>query len=388
MRAVAMFPKEKQIRVIERPSPALEADDHVKLRMLDVGVCGTDHEIAHFEYGVPPAGEQYLVMGHESLGEVVEIGSGVTGISPGDLIVTTVRRPCGRPECRPCEHDRPDFCLTGAYTERGIKGRHGFMTDEVVDHAKNMHVVPRSLADIAVLTEPLTIAEKAFVELGSILNRMPWIDPELLSGKDPERVEKRGLNAVVLGAGPVGLLAALACLVRGLDTWVYSRESAKSSRAAWVESVGAHYIESGTLPVGQLGKQVGNVDAIIEATGSAGLTFAALPAIGKNGIMVLTGVPGRKSEVTIDAERVMRNLVLENQLLYGTVNAGPPSFDHSIRDLGRFEARWPKQVRALITGRTGPETINDVLAGGKDAIKAVIKFGAPSAAAAQGASRG
>jgi threonine dehydrogenase-like Zn-dependent dehydrogenase len=154
-----------------------------------------------------------------------------------------------------------------------------------------------------------------------------------------------------------------------------------------VESVGAHYIESATLPVGQLGKQVGNVDLILEATGSASVTFAALPAIGINGVMVLTGVPGRKADVTVDAERVMRDLVLENQLLYGTVNAGPPSFDHSIRDLGRFDARWPKQVRALITGRFAPEKINDVLAGGKDDIKSVIKFNEPSAAA-KGVSRG
>ena len=116
-------------------------------------------------------------MGHESLGEVVEVGSEVSGIKPGDLVVTTVRRSCGQPECRPCQHNRPDFCLTGAYTERGIKGRHGFMTDEVIDEAKNMHVVPREIADIAVLTEPLTIAEKALNELDSILVRMPWINP-------------------------------------------------------------------------------------------------------------------------------------------------------------------------------------------------------------------
>jgi len=376
MRAVAMFPKERQIRVVDRPSPKLEGDDQVRLRMLDVGVCGTDHEIAHFEYGTPPAGEPYLVIGHESLGQVVEVGKAVSGIKPGDLVVTTVRRPCGQPECRPCKHDRPDFCRTGAYTERGIKGRHGFMTDEVVDLAKNMHVVPRALADIAVLTEPLTITEKALNELDSILTRMPWVNPK--------KEESRGLNAVVLGAGPVGLLGALALLVRGFDTWVYSRESATSSRAAWVESVGARYLESGKLPVGQLGKQVGNVDMILEATGSASLSFAALPSIGQNGVMVYTGVPGGTVDVTIDAQRIMRDLVLENQLLYGTVNAGPGAFDHAIRDLAKFDARWPKQTRALITGRFPPETIGDVLSGGKDTIKAVIKFGAPSIASQGG----
>jgi threonine dehydrogenase-like Zn-dependent dehydrogenase len=364
-----MFPAEKKIRVVERPSPKIERDDQVRLRMLDVGVCGTDHEIARFEYGTPPAGEPYLVMGHESLGEVVEVGGAVSEIQKGDLVVTTVRRPCGRPECRPCKHDRPDFCLTGAYTERGIKGLHGFMTDEVVDREKNMHVVPPEIADIAVLTEPLTIAEKGLRELDSILVRMPWIDPKI--------EEKRGLNAVVLGAGPVGLLGALALLVRGFDTWVYSLESASSPRAKWVESLGARYLEAKSLAIGDLGKRMQNVDLIFEATGSANVAFAALPAIGKNGVLIFTGVPGRKSDVTIDAERVMRNLVLGNQLIYGTVNAGPPSFEHAIRDLGRFKARWPQQVSSLITGHFPPETIGDVLADGKDAIKSVIRFNPP-----------
>ena len=165
MRAIAMFPTEKKIRLVDRPSPQLEGDQQARVRILEVGVCGTDHEIARFEYGAPPTGEEYLVMGHESLGEVVEVGSAVSNLKPGDLVVTTVRRPCGNPECRPCHHNRPDFCVTGAYTERGIMRRHGFMTDEVVDLADNMHLVPREIADIAVLTEPLTIAEKALIEL-------------------------------------------------------------------------------------------------------------------------------------------------------------------------------------------------------------------------------
>jgi glucose 1-dehydrogenase len=373
MRAVAMFPAEKKIRLVDHPAPVLERPDEVRLRMLEVGVCGTDHEIARFEYGTPPAGAPYLVMGHESLAEVAEVGSAVSSLKPGDLVVTTVRRTCGRPECRPCQHDRPDYCVTGAYTERGIKGRHGFMTEEVVDLAKNMHIVPQGVADIAVLTEPLTIAEKALDELEPVLTRMPWIDPK--------KEEKRGLNAVVLGAGPVGLLGALALAVRGFDTWVYSRESAQSARANWVESIGARYIESATLPVAQLGKRVGNVDLILEATGAAGLAFAAMPAIGMNGIMIYTGVPGGKREVTLDAERIMRDMVLDNQLLYGTVNAGPLAFEHAIADLAKFAVRWPKEVRALITGHFPPENIGDVLSDGKDSIKSVIQFSTPSAAA-------
>jgi glucose 1-dehydrogenase len=377
MRAIAMFPTDKKIRLVDRPSPRLEGDDQARVRMLEVGVCGTDHEIARFEYGAPPPGEPYLVIGHESLAEVVEVGSAVSNLKPGDLVVTTVRRPCGRPECRPCQHNRPDFCVTGAYTERGIMRRHGFMTDEVIDLATNMHVVPRAIADIAVLTEPLTIAEKALIELESVLVRMPWVNPA--------KEEKRGLNAVVLGAGPVGLLGALALLVRGFDTWIYSRESASSPRAAWVDRIGARYLEAGRLPVGNLGKQVGNVDLIYEATGSAALAFAALPAIGKNGVFIFTGVPGHKTPVTLDAEPIMRNLVLGNQLLYGTVNAGPPAFEASIRDLGRFDARWPGPVRELITGHFAPEQITDVLSPDHGGIKNVIRFGTPTGAAAAAA---
>jgi glucose 1-dehydrogenase len=375
MRAIAMFPTEKKIRLVDRPSPKLEGNDQARVRMLEVGVCGTDHEIARFEYGMPPTGEPYLVMGHESLGEVVEVGSAVSSLKPGDLVVTTVRRPCGKPECRPCQHNRPDFCRTGAYTERGIMRRHGFMTDEVVDLAENMHLVPREIADIAVLTEPLTIAEKALIELDSVVGRMPWVNPA--------KEAKMGLNAVVLGAGPVGLLGALALQVRGFDTWIYSRESASSPRAAWVESIGGRYIESGKLPVGDLGKEVGNVDLIYEATGSATLAFAALPAIGKNGIFIFTGVPGHKAPITLDAEPIMRALVLENQLLYGTVNAGPPAFEASIRDLGKFNARWPGPVRELITGHFAPEQITDILSPGHGGIKNVIRFGLPIGATAE-----
>ena len=263
--------------------------------------------------------------------------------------------------------------MTGAYTERGIMRRHGFMTDEVVDLASNMHLVPPEIADIAVLTEPLTIAEKALIELDSVLVRMPWINPA--------KAEKRGMNAVVLGAGPVGLLGALALLVRGFDTWIYSRESASSPRADWVDRIGARYIESGKLPVGDLGKQVGNVDLIYEATGSAALAFAALPAIGKNGVFIFTGVPGHKTPVTLAGEGIMRNLVLGNQLLYGTVNAGPPSFDQAIADLVRFDARWPGPVRELITGHFAPEQITDVLSPDHGGIKNVIRFGTPIGAA-------
>src|ERR1041384_5545721 len=151
MRAVAVFHNDKSVRVIEDHSePKLERDTEVLLRMIDIGVCGTDREICRFDYGTPPSDSKYLVIGHESLGEVVRTGSAATRLKPGDLVVTMVRRPCEHLTCRSCRSGRQAFCFTGDFTERGIKGRHGFMAQFVVDDERYMNPVPRVLCDVAV----------------------------------------------------------------------------------------------------------------------------------------------------------------------------------------------------------------------------------------------
>ena len=175
MKAVAVFPNTREVKFIEHEAPHITEPDHVKVRVLEVGICGTDKEICSFEYGTPPEGSDYLVIGHEALGEVIEVGPAVNKVKVGDLVVPTVRRPCSHPECNPCRAGYPDFCTTGDYTERGIKGVHGFMTEEVVDHERYLHVVPPELRDVAVLTEPLTIAEKAGNQVRHILDRLPGL---------------------------------------------------------------------------------------------------------------------------------------------------------------------------------------------------------------------
>ena len=372
MRAVAVFPKERQARLVDHPAPHLEHDTDARLRVLDVGVCGTDREIARFEYGTPPPGAPYLVIGHESLAEVVEVGRGTTRVHPGDLVVTTVRRPCDRPDCPACRCGRPDFCVTGGFTERGIKGRHGFMADEVVDDERNMHVVPRGLRDVAVLVEPLTIAEKGLLEVGEVQKRLPWLQA---SGTDAVVAGR----AVVLGAGPVGLLGLLALRRRGFDTWVYSRESATSLNAKLVARLGGHYLIASETPIESIPALVGNVDLIYEATGAASISFAALSALGTNGVFIFTGVPGRKGPITLDADRVMRDLVLRNQIVYGTVNAGPDAFRAAVDDLTAFNGRWPDVVAALITSHSSPDDFPQALAGAPGGIKQVIRFAEPTA---------
>ena len=374
MKAVAVFPEQKSVKVVsDHPEPKLERATDVMLQMLEVGVCGTDREIARFDYGTPPSGSPYLVLGHESLGRVLEVGSGVARIKKGDLVVTMVRRPCGHPDCPACAIGRPDFCLTGDFTERGISGRHGFMTERVVDDEAYMIVLAPTLDKVGVLLEPLTIAEKALIEVGDIEDRLPWLRPDVRAKAGD--VAKR---AVVLGAGPVGLLGALALLVRGYQTWVYSREGADSSNAKWVASVGARYVSSADVAIAGLPDVVGNVDLIYEATGSATVAFEALQSLGTNGVFIFTGVPGRKGKTELDAELIMRNLVLKNQLVYGTVNAGRDAFEKAAADLAEFQRRWPTALAALITGRFRPEDCQELLVGPSSGIKRVITF-APAA---------
>ena len=369
MRAVSVFPNEHQIVLLDsHPEPSLDRDTDVLLRMLDVGVCGTDREISRFDYGTPPDGSPYLVIGHESLAEVVRTGTGVKRLHSGDLVVTMVRRPCSQATCRSCRAGRQDFCFSGDFTERGIKGRHGFMTEYVVDDERYMHVVSPALREIGVLVEPLTIAEKALIQVWDIQERLPWTVPGTPAG------DGHGQKAVVLGAGPVGLLGALALLSRGFDTTVYSREDAGGVTANWVESVGARYVSSQGATFDQLAARVGNIDLVYEATGASALSFEALRTLGVNGVFCFTGVPGRKAPISIDADALMRNMVLKNQLVFGTVNAGPDAFEAAISDLSRFLGQWPRQVRSLITGRFHPEDAIGLLTGPARGIKNVVSF--------------
>lgn len=368
MNAVAVFPKSREVKVIDIAEPAISAPNEVKLRVVEVGVCGTDKEICHFDYGTPPVGSDYLVLGHESLGEVVEIGSEVKTLHPGDLVVTMVRRPCDHPGCFACRAGRPDFCFTGDFKERGIKEYHGFMTGHVVDDDKFMVPVPSDLRDIAVLTEPLTIAEKAVAEVFKIQERLPW-------GPVSDASDSYVHRAVVLGAGPVGLLGAMRLILAGFQTTVYSRDPKPNPSSDLVEKIGGTYFSAATDSLEQMAAKVGNVDLVYEATGASGLAFEMLKFVGTNGVFVFTGVPGRKAPIEVDTDFIMRNFVLKNQVILGSVNAGRAAYESAIANLAQFKQRWPNEVRSLITGRYAMEKAHELLFGQPGGIKNVIAIG-------------
>jgi len=367
MQAIAVTPGKKSVGIIDQTEPRISSPTDVKLRMIEAGVCGTDKEICAFEYGTPPNGSDQLVIGHESLGEVVEVGPKVTRVKVGDLVVPMVRRPCPHDYCIACRSSRQDFCFTGDFTERGIKGRHGFMAQYVVDDEQYMNPVPTALRDVAVLVEPLTIAEKGLAQVWQVQQRLPWGCPGT-QGKAASHCHR----ALVLGAGPVGLLGAMALVNSDFETYVYSRETAPNPKSILVESIGAHYISSAELTPEMLPKRIGNIDLVYEATGASNLSFEMMKYLGTNGIFVFTGVPGRKGPIEVDTDLMMRNLVLKNQVVIGTVNAGRDSFENSIRDVGTFTKRWPEAVKSLITGRYPMEAYSDLLLGRSGGIKNVI----------------
>jgi threonine dehydrogenase-like Zn-dependent dehydrogenase len=360
VKAIAVFPYEKRVELIDHPAPELTSSTSVKLRMLEVGICGTDKEIVAFDYGTPPDGSPYLILGHESLGEVIETGPDVTTIKPGDLAVPTVRRPCAIETCTACRMDRQDFCYTGAFTERGIKQRHGFLCEFVVEEEHYIHPVPAPLRDVAVLVEPLTIAEKGISQLWQIQQRLPWAR----SGK--------GLRAVVLGGGPVGLLGAMKLVLEGFETFVYSRTPAVADIDKIVTGFGAKFVHAETATVADLAAMVGHVDVVYEAVGASGLAFDMLQYLGNNGVFIFTGVPGRKGPISVDADAMMRSHVLKNHIIFGTVNASAQSFADAIDDLARFTERWPIQVRSLITNRIPIERALEPLSGKVGGIKNVL----------------
>lgn len=367
MRAVVTLPSAGRLELREVAEPGPGRPHELLLRVLDVGVCGTDREIAALEYGTPPPGDEHLVLGHECLAEVVSVGSAVSRFSPGDLVVPMVRRPCDVPSCDPCRGGRADYCRTGDYTERGIKERHGFMTEQVVEQEQWLHAVPASLREVGVLTEPLTIAVKALAQVRAAESRLPPRDGVPL-GHDR--------RAVVLGAGPVGLLGAMALMEEGYETIVYSRSPAPNDKADLAEKLGASYVSSKEVDVDGLVERAGGpFDVVYEAAGVASVAFDVLRGLGPNGVYVFTGVARPEPPPQVDVAALNRQIVLGNQAVLGTVNAGAADYAGAIRSLEAFTARWGSTVAEVVTGRHPVERYDELLTGPSRGIKDVLRVG-------------
>lgn len=360
MKAVAVFPQARQVKLIERAEPRITEPSQVRIRMLEVGVCGTDKELCAFVHGTPPAGSDHFILGHESLGEVSDIGSAVPDLQRGDLVVCSVRLPCAAATCSPCRSGHFDFCASGAYLEFGIKGLDGFMADFVVQERRFLYPVPKELREVAVLVEPLTVAEKSYREVVRVQSRLPWEQPRP--------------RALVLGAGPVGLLGAMKFVAEGYEVFIYSLLAAPNPSSAVAAEIGAVYISSQTTPLREMLEQVGSLDLVFEALGAAQLAFDVLRLLAPNGVYIFTGVPRSQTLEAFRTKDIVENLVMKNQAVFGIVNAGPQAFTDSIRDLALFESRWPHALRSIITGRYPMEAFLDPVTGRAGGIKNIIRI--------------
>jgi threonine dehydrogenase-like Zn-dependent dehydrogenase len=296
-----------------------------------VGICGTDLDIVNGFYGEPPEGSSYLILGHESLSRVEAVGPGCRGFRRGDLVVPTVRRNC--PEnCLNCRSGESDMCLTGHYKEHGIKGLHGFASELAVSDSRFVVKLPESLSEVGVLLEPLTIVEKGIVQ--SFLmqqSRMKW----------------RPRNAIVLGSGPVGLLATALLELIGLSVTTVARKPADSPKALLASSTGAAYVNVENNP---LSTMEGRFDLVFEATGSTTVALAAQNLCSTNGVVSYVGIY-RSQAATEDAGRVFTNLVLGNRVYFGSVNANISYFRKGVTDLVRIGKKWKGFLEGIMTDK-------------------------------------
>jgi threonine dehydrogenase-like Zn-dependent dehydrogenase len=335
MRAVAIELSPRRLAEREIEEPRRLRDTQVLFQVREVGVCGTDRDLARFRTGMLPEGESYLVLGHEALGQVVEAGP-VTGFSPGDWVVPTVRRAC--PGCPECARGRRDLCRSGQYTERGIIRCHGYFTELAIDEHVDLLRVPAELSDCAILIEPLSVVEKA-------IERAFETHPS-----QPER-------ALVLGAGPVGILAAYVLRLRGLAVDVFSLESRDHPRVRLLEEAGIRYRER---------LDESPVDLIIEAAGSAEITFQSFRSLAPMGVLVLLGAKNAAGEMPFF------QMIIHNQSVIGSVNSSPHAFELAIQDLARMERRW---LTALIQREAFSSFADTILGEPRAAAKLVHVIG-------------
>jgi glucose 1-dehydrogenase len=349
MRALTVEPgRPGSLAVTEMPDP-VPGPDELLVEGLALGVCGTDKEIARGEYGTPPPGRERLVLGHESLGRVVRAPAGGR-FSPGDLVVGVVRRPDPEP-CGACRHGEFDMCRNGRYTERGIKDLDGYGSERwcvAQDYA--IRLDPR-LGEVGVLLEPASVVAKAWEQVERVGARA-WFAPR---------------RVLVTGAGPIGLLAALLGRQRGLDVHVLDRVT-DGPKPRLVEALGATYHHG---PVDEVAARL-DPEVVIEATGAGQVVFDAMAHTAAYGIVCLTGVSSAGRRIPVDAGAVNRELVLENDVVIGSVNAGIRHYRQAEDALAKADRAW---LSGLITRRVpladATEAFTDSDTGSDD-VKVVI----------------
>jgi threonine dehydrogenase-like Zn-dependent dehydrogenase len=345
MRALTVEPGHaNSLRLDTVPEPPL-GDGCVLVETLAIGICGTDHEILSGQYGWAPPGEARLIIGHESLGRVLEAPPR-SGLAPGDLVAGIVRRPDPVP-CPACAAGQWDMCRNGLYTERGIKQRHGYAAERFRIEPQFVVRIDRDLALDGVLLEPASVVAKAWEQVERIGRRSPTWQPRI---------------ALVTGAGPIGLLAALMGVQRGYEMHVLDRVTG-GIKPMLARALGATY------HAGSLDKLA--PDLVIECTGATSVIVDVLDRLAPDGLVCLAGVSSGNHVIDFDFGKLNRSMVLENTVVFGTVNANRDHYTAAASALARADKGW---LRKVISRCVAMERWHEAFERQPDDVKVVITF--------------
>ncbi len=335
MKAIAVLPgKPNSVHLRDVPKPRVEdiaGGRGVLIKILRVGVDGTDKEINAAEYGAAPAGDDYLILGHESFGRVEAVGPNVTELSPGDYVACTVRRPGSSIYDQIGTYD---MTTDATYFERGINLRHGFLTEYVVDDPEYIVRVPEGLKHAGVLMEPTSVVEKGIAQAYEIQRRLRVWHPR---------------RAAVLGSSTLGLLATLVLRLRGLEVVAVGRTQPPFLNSQLLEEIGARYVSTLDLSLKQISEKFGRFDIILEGTGVSALVFEAMEVLASNGVLIMVSVTGGNRKIEIPADKINLGFVLGNKVAFGSVNANREYFESGAKDLSQAELQYPGWLSKLLT---------------------------------------
>jgi threonine dehydrogenase-like Zn-dependent dehydrogenase len=364
MKAIAVTPgKPDSIHLEEIPRPSLDDipdGKGVLVEVLRVGVDGTDKEINDAEYGAAPPGDDFLVIGHENFGRVVEVGPNVPDtIRPGGYVVASVRRPGSSIYGK---IGLQDFTTDDTYYERGINLLHGYLTEYYVEDADYVFPLPETLREVGVLLEPTTVAEKGVNHAYEIQRRLKVWQPR---------------KALVLGSGTIGLLMAMAVRLRGLELTVASLPKPPYRNSELIEELGGVYYSTQDTDLAHISKDRGPFDLIMDATGFSPIIWEAAEVLGKNGVLVLSSITGGDRRAEISSDKINQSFVLGNKVMVGTVNASPNDFRTGVDDLIKAQAIYPGWLEQLLTtpihGLENYEEMIRALTEDRDAIKVYVE---------------
>ena len=335
MKAIAVKPGiQNSVHLVEMPKPSVDEIPNgrgVLVKVLRVGVDGTDKEINNAEYGASPNGDNFLVIGHEGFGVVEEVGENVHELKIGDYVVATVRRP------GTSIYDligTNDMTTDDTYFERGINLRHGFLSEFYVDDAEFIVKIPRGLKEVGVLLEPMTVVQKGITQAFEIQRRLKVWKPK---------------RAAVMGAGTIGLLAALVLRLRGMEVVTFGKTPKPYMNSDLIEGLDAKYVSTNEFSVVEYAAQNGGFDVIFEATGFSPIVFEAMQALGKNGVLILSSVTGGDRMVEVQADKINLDFVLGNKVMVGTVNANREYFESGVKDLSQAKLEYGDWLDKLLT---------------------------------------